>query len=254
MKLKSTMLYISLFASMLFACAENTTIDPEDEIAEIETDPEVEEQVPETDSLKISSIKILALGDSYTIGQSVCQTCRYPEQLKRQLEITFKLADSVKLQVIARTGWTTTNLINAIKTSAPAEDHDLVTLLIGVNNQYQSRAFSIYQAEFPQLVNTAIQKAKGDKSNIIVLSIPDYAYTPFGGGNSNISTEIDAYNAFAEDYCLENNISYANITDITREGLANPALVASDGLHPSELAYSKFVDSILPIAIEKIKN
>jgi len=136
------------------------------------------------------------------------------------LELKLESIDSIKLQVIATTGWTTTNLISAIKTITPPEDHDLVTLLIGVNNQYQGRPFSIYQAEFPQLVNTAIQKAKGDKSNIIVL----------------------------------NGIRYVNITDITREGLTNPELVASDGLHPSELAYSKFVDSLLPIATVKLEN
>ena len=164
----------------------------------------------------------------------------------------FNKNDSFSLNIIARTGWTTTNLINAIKNENLNTDYDLVTLLIGVNNQYQNISFSIYETEFPQLINSAISKAKGDKSNLIVVSIPDYAFTPFGNGNSNISVAIDRYNNFAKNYCTANNISYVYITDITRLGLIYPELVASDGLHPSELAYSRFVERILPIAIEKL--
>jgi lysophospholipase L1-like esterase len=110
----------------------------------------------------------------------------------------------------------------------------------------------VYQQEFPELVAIATQKAQGKKENVIVVSIPDYAYTPFGNGNTTISTQIDMYNAFAQNYCATNNITFVNITDITRMGLAQPNLVASDGLHPSALAYTKFVERILPEAIEKL--
>ena len=126
-------------------------------------------------------------------------------------------------------------------------------MLIGVNNQYQGKPFSLYEQEFPELVNTAISKVGEDSDKLIVISIPDYAFTPFGGGTTSISNEIDAYNNFAENYCIQNNIDYVYITDITREGLANPNLVALDNLHPSELAYSKFVERILPVAIEKLQ-
>src|SRR5690606_6336783 len=132
----------------------------------------------------------------------------------------------------------------------------LVTLLIGVNNQYQNKHFSLYETEFPELVATAITKAKGDKNKVIVVSIPDYAFTPFGQNNgnpTNISQQLDQYNAFAQNFCEQNNITFVNITDITREGLNNPELVASDGLHPSELAYTKFVERILLLAIEKLQ-
>ena len=206
----------------------------------------------EDDNDTETSFKILSLGDSYTIGQSVCETCRFPEQLKAGL-INNLENSSIGLQIIAQTGWTTTNLINAIETEDPSTNFDLVTLLIGVNNQYQGKPFSIYEQEFPELVNTAIEKANGDSANVIVVSIPDYAFTPFGNGNASISQEIDEYNDFAEDYCDLNGISYVYITDITRNGLVNPELVASDNLHPSELAYSKFVERILPYAIEKIQ-
>lgn len=198
--------------------------------------------------------KLLALGDSYTIGQSVCETCRFPEQLKDALIAEFDSNKTFELKIIARTGWTTTNLINAINSENPSSDFDLVTLLIGVNNQFQNKPFSVYESEFPQLINIAIAKAKGDSSNVIVVSIPDYAYTPFGNGNETISNDIDRYNNFAKNYCDSKNIDFIPITDITRMGLDNPDLVASDNLHPSELAYTKFVERLLPYAIQKLKN
>lgn len=202
------------------------------------------------------SYSYLALGDSYTIGQSVCETCRFPEQLKKSLENT-NSSNSYTITLIAQTGWTTTNLLSAIDFQKPPSTFDLVTLLIGVNNQYQNRSFTLYEQEFPELVTKAIAFAKGDKTKVIVISIPDYAFTPFGqqsGNQVRISTEIDNYNAFAKNYCLENNIEFINITDITREGLKSPNLVAQDGLHPSQLAYSRFVERILPkatVAIHK---
>lgn len=196
------------------------------------------------------SYKYLALGDSYTIGESVCESCRFPEQLKTQLQSS--IANSaINLKIIARTGWTTTNLKAAITSENPTSDYDLVTLLIGVNNQYQSKPFSLYEQEFPELATKAIALAKGDKSRVIVVSIPDYAYTRFGQSTpspSAISLQIDHYNLFAKNYCIQNNIEFVDITDITREGLNQPLLVATDGLHPSELAYSRFVERLLPKA------
>ena len=194
------------------------------------------------------NVRYLALGDSYTIGQSVCATCRFPEQLKDSIQKQLNPNDLISVRVIAQTGWTTSNLKSAIATQNPGTNFDLVTLLIGVNNQYQNKPFSLYEQEFPELVTIAIEKAKGNRNNVIVVSIPDYAYTPFGNGNTTISTQIDIYNAFAENYCNENNITFVNITDITRQGLAQPILVANDGLHPSDLAYSRFVERILPKA------
>ena len=198
-------------------------------------------------------LNYLALGDSYTIGQSVCASCRFPEQLKSGLQNAYP-NDTFSLQIIATTGWTTSNLISAINEQKPNSNYDLVTLLIGVNNQYQNQPFSIYEKEFPQLVSKAISLAKGEKSNVIVISIPDYAFTPFGGGSMTITSEIEYYNTFAKNYCMENTIEFVNITDITQQGFENPNLVASDGLHPSELAYAKFVERILPKAIPILVN
>ncbi|WP_264552649.1 SGNH/GDSL hydrolase family protein [Flavobacterium sp. N2038] len=206
----------------------------------------------ETPTIPIAkSINYLALGDSYTIGQSVCETCRFPEQLKTKLKGFYPETD-FSLKIIATTGWTTSDLISAINTQNPESNYDLVTLLIGVNNQYQHLDFSVYKKEFPQLLNKAIALAKGESKNVIVLSIPDYTYTPFASNYSDanrmkISNEINNYNSFAESYCSSKNVTFISITDITRQGLNNSSLVASDGLHPSETAYRMFVERMLPI-------
>tara|TARA_R110000851_G_scaffold61343_4_gene141210 strand:+ start:320370 stop:321011 length:642 start_codon:yes stop_codon:yes gene_type:complete len=199
-----------------------------------------------------SDYRYLALGDSYTIGESVCDTCRFPEQLKKELDERLKKQGDIK--IIAKTGWTTTDLLNAIAQQKPSNDYDLVTLLIGVNNQYQGQPFSTYEKEFPELLNKAIQFAGGNKDNVIVVSIPDYAFTPFGqtkSDPSNISEELDRYNAFAKKIADERGVSFENITPITRNGLKNKSLVASDGLHPSKGAYNQFVE-LLSTKVEKI--
>ena len=196
--------------------------------------------------------KYLALGDSYTYGQSVCEACRFPEQLKDSLGQYLTTADNFEIKLIAQTGWTTNNLKTAIAAQNLSNDYNLVTLLIGVNNQYQGKPFSLYEQEFPELVDIAIAKAGGNKNRVIVVSIPDYAYTPFGQGAATITNGINQYNNFAQAYCESNGISYVYITDITRLGLLQPELVATDGLHPSTLAYAQFTERILPLAKEKL--
>jgi acyl-CoA thioesterase I len=245
---QNTMSFKQLFGLLLgliliLNCTNNseTTINPVQE--------EVEEEV------ESNNFKLLSLGDSYTIGASVCETCRFPEQLKDSLKNRFDESNNFSLQIVATTGWTTTNLISALNSNTPMNDHDLVTLLIGVNNQFQGKPFELYESEFVILVNKAITYAKGDKSRVIVVSIPDYGFTPFGQNNqTTITAELDNYNAYAQNYCEANNISYVYITDITQQGLENPNLVASDGLHPSELAYSKFVERILPVANNALQD
>jgi len=240
MRLKLVVLTLTVGVAF-FGCNSSTATPAPAEI----TDPET--QTP-ADS---ENFKLIALGDSYTIGQSVCESCRFPEQLKDSLQLRYTALDTFNLEIIAQTGWTTTNLKNAISTAEPPTDFDLVTLLIGVNNQYQNKPFELYETEFVELVTTAISLVGGDASKLIVVSIPDYAYTPFGQDSNalNISTQLELYNTFAQTYCAENNLEYVYITDITQEGLNNPALVASDNLHPSALAYTKFVERILPLAL-----
>ena len=253
---KSILFTFIYFGLLIYSCSSQDMVQAEELEVITNNDPEDNSDTtsPIT-TLPDKDFKILALGDSYTIGESVCDTCRFPVQLKDSLALKID-GSTFNLDIIARTGWTTTNLINAINNENPANDYDLVTLLIGVNNQYQKKPFSLYTSEFPLLLNTAIALAKGDKTNVIVISIPDYAYTPFGQSSSDpakISEELNTYNDFAKSYSNQNEVSFIYITDITRQGLNNPELVASDGLHPSKLAYSKFVELLRPVAMEKLE-
>ena len=184
--------------------------------------------------------KYLALGDSYTIGQSIAVADRYPIQLKTQL-----INDSINLDttiIIAKTGWTTANLKNAIIAADLTDTFDLVSLLIGVNNQYQGKPIEEYEIEFAELLQTAINFAGGQKENVFVVSIPDYAFTPFGNGNTTISQEIDDFNLVNKTITDSVGISYFDITPISREGLDKPELVASDNLHPSGEQYTRWVE------------
>ncbi|MEM0517990.1 SGNH/GDSL hydrolase family protein [Aequorivita flava] len=208
----------------------------------------------ETLSSEETTHTYLALGDSYTIGESVCDSCNYPKQLTASLNAVLKKKTTVK--IIAKTGWTTTNLLTAIVNENPPKNYDLVTLLIGVNNQYQGKPFSVYEEEFSELLEKAIEFAKGKTENVIVLSIPDYAFTPFGQKSEKaekISKELEKYNAYAERKAKEKSVLFTNITPITQQGLENPALIASDGLHPSEVAYKKFVDKLFQVAKNILK-
>lgn len=244
-----------LYFSLIMSCNSSEEKFQFNDSLIITNDPEIIDDQTTTPVTPNGNYKIIALGDSYTIGESVCDKCRFPEQLKDSLAIKIE-GKTFSLDIIARTGWTTTNLINAINNENPDNDYDLATLLIGVNNQYQQKSFSIYTSEFPALMDKAIALAKGDKSKVIVISIPDYAFTPYGQSTSNpekISEELNTYNAFAENYSKLKEVSFVYITDITRQGLINPNLVASDGLHPSELAYAKFVELICPIAMKKLE-
>ncbi|RED44740.1 SGNH/GDSL hydrolase family protein [Seonamhaeicola aphaedonensis] len=204
-----------------------------------------------------TNFKLLALGDSYTIGEGVCDTCSFPEQLKDKLKSEMGADKTFDLKIIAQTGWTTSRLINAINDENLSKDYDLVTLLIGVNNQFQGLSFSIFEREFNQLIDKSIVIAKGDKSNIIVISIPDYSFTPYGANFAstvNVSAQIDNYNAFIQSFCDSNNLDFVNITDLSRTGLTNTSLVADDGLHLSTLAYNRVVNLMLPLVLKKLNN
>jgi lysophospholipase L1-like esterase len=192
-------------------------------------------------------VRFLALGDSYTIGESVPPAERWPVQLADSLS---KRGFSVEVtDIIATTGWTTTNLLNAIDAQDPAaNNYNLVSLLIGVNNQYQGIDFNTYEPQFRQLLDSAIVYAGGDTSGVFVVSIPDYAYTPFGQNSGNadqISAELDTYNAMNKSIAEEYGITYFNITPISREGLDDPELVANDNLHPSGKQYTRWVELML---------
>ncbi len=200
------------------------------------------------------NIKFLALGDSYTIGESVTTNERWPVQLMDSLSA--RGLDYVDSKILATTGWRTDNLAEAIRHAKIKTEYTLVSLLIGVNNLYQGKSVESYKPEFQALLETAIKIAGGKKSRVFVLSIPDYGYTPFGKKDQPaISKGIDEYNAVNESIAREMNVKYYNITDISRRGLAEPDLVAFDGLHPSGKMYSEWIKRILTnVKIEHSKE
>ena len=189
-------------------------------------------------------IKYLALGDSYTIGESVGESERWPVQLAKALNNKGIKVDPPV--IIATTGWRTDNLKNAINIAALKETYGLVSLLIGVNNQYQGKPVDQYKVEYEDLLKTAIQLAGGKKENVFVVSIPDYGYTPFGKSKQGqITKALDEFNAVNKRITESYGIDYFDITTISRRGLADPELVASDGLHPSGKQYTLWVEKIM---------
>jgi lysophospholipase L1-like esterase len=187
------------------------------------------------------SVNLLALGDSYTIGQSVAEAERWPNQLADSLKKAGLVMKSVK--IIAKTGWTTANLDVGINATAGMDTarFNLVGLLIGVNNQYQHKPLAAYRTEFAAMLERAIVFAGGRTERVFVVSIPDYAFTPFGNGSTTISSEIDQFNAANRDLTELRGVRYFDITPISRLGLADPSLVAVDGLHPSGGQYARWV-------------
>lgn len=182
------------------------------------------------------------MGDSYTIGESVSESSRWPVQLADSLNIK---GIYIKNPVImARTGWRTDELKQAIEDKKPEKNYDLVGLLIGVNNQYQGKSPESYRPEFEELLDIAIAHADGNKSRVFVVSIPDYGYTPFGKkSQEKISNELDAYNNINKAITEGRGVKYFYITDISRK--YDDALVAEDGLHPSGKQYALWVQEIL---------
>jgi lysophospholipase L1-like esterase len=192
----------------------------------------------------------LALGDSYTIGEQVEARENFPNQLRALLEekgIAFNPP-----QIIAQTGWTTDELQSAVNTARYAPTYELVTLLIGVNNQYRGRNAKDYAPEFEQLLTKAIGFAGNQPDHVIVLSIPDWGATPFAEGRDRkkIAEEIDAYNSINEEIAKKYWVHYINITESTREAAGDSSLLAADGLHPSGKEYAKWAR----LAYERMKT
>lgn len=188
----------------------------------------------------------LALGDSYTIGESVIDSLRWPNQLVAALKQNGKQFDPAN--IIARTGWTTDELSTAMDTVALAPSYDYVSLLIGVNNQYRGRSIENFETEFIQLLDHSVTLGNQKGANVFVLSIPDWGVMPFAEGRNRkqIALEIDQFNAVIQTACRDRNIAFFDITPISREAETNPILVANDGLHPSGEMYARWVDTLLP--------
>jgi len=196
--------------------------------------------------------RYLALGDSYTIGESVEEAERFPNQLAALLANEGR---NVEVTIIARTGWTTDELWRGIQAQTVTPPYDLVSLLIGVNNQYRNRAIEEYRTDFVFLLNKAIEYAGGDVNHVIVFSIPDWGVTPFAEGRDakKIAAEIDAFNQVNLEETEKAGAHYVDVTPVSRQAADDPSLIAGDGLHPSGAMYAEWAKSALPIALKILK-
>lgn len=192
----------------------------------------------------------LALGDSYTIGEGVAEDGRWPVQLARALrDEGIELADP---RIIATTCWTTDELAAAIDAAGPLGTYDLVSLLIGVNNQYRERGVEEYRGQFEALLRRAIGLAGGRADRVLVLSIPDWGVTPFAAASGRdrgvIAAELDAFNAAARVACRAAGVAFVDITPVSRARGHEPEMLAADGLHPSAAMYALWAQLALPVA------
>ncbi|NNJ55018.1 MAG: SGNH/GDSL hydrolase family protein [Bacteroidia bacterium] len=194
----------------------------------------------------------LALGDSYTIGTAIKSQDAFPYQLKDSL---LKQNYDVEVKIVAQNGWRTDDLQRGIKRTTLDEKYDLISLLIGVNNQYQQLPIEDYTKDFNNLLDSAIQYAGGKKANVFVVSIPNYGVTPFGAEKKEQTTEqLKVFNQIAEAICNERNISYFNVTPISLEAEHREDYRAKDNLHPSAIQYAAWVSSFLDEVLKKLNS
>jgi lysophospholipase L1-like esterase len=200
---------------------------------------------------KPMNIRYLALGDSYTIGESVDEAERWSNQLADFLKAG---GMPTEVTIIARTGWTTSELWDGIQAQQIDPPYDLVSLLIGVNNQYRGYAIDEYREQFAFLLNKSIEYAGGDPQRVIVLSIPDWGVTPFahGQGGERIARDIDAFNAVNREESEKAGVQYVNITPVSREAEHDITLIAPDGLHPSGKMYLEWAKLAYPAALKAL--
>jgi lysophospholipase L1-like esterase len=199
-----------------------------------------------------NALHYLALGDSYTIGEAVPADQSYPNLLTSELSAQKHPVSSPT--IIAVTGWTTDDLINAISQAGlTGKKYDIVTLLVGVNDQYQQLSQDNYKIKFTQVLNTAISFAGGNKTHVFVLSIPDWGVTPFAAGQGSvISPQIDQFNTINKQISTAAGVNYLDITPISRKAANDPGLVAGDGLHPSAKMYRDWVKLLEPLVVAKL--
>ena len=211
-------------------------------------------QAQVADSTSTSSLRFLALGDSYTIGESVSPSDRWPVQLAdtlRSLGI-----DIANPTILATTGWTTLDLMDALFRADLNPPYDMVSLLIGVNDQYQGKDIADYPSNFRYLLESAVRLAGQKPGRVVVLSIPDYGVTSFGQQKNpeKIARELDRYNAINRSIADSMDVHYVDITPGSRKALTDTTLIADDRLHPSARMYRQWVEKVVPVILPELKQ
>jgi lysophospholipase L1-like esterase len=207
----------------------------------------------QTNTENQKTLRYLALGDSYTIGESVAESERWPVYLAARLASEGYSIETPK--IIAKTGWRTDQLQEAIEADGARGEWDLVSLLIGVNNQYQGKTVESYKIEFNRLVQMALKLAGGNAEKVFIVSIPDYGKTPFGAAKEfQIAKELKAYNKVNKAIAKEYDIQYFNITPISEKAKNDLELVADDTLHPSGKMYKAWVDMMFNKVLKMVKD
>lgn len=205
----------------------------------------------------------LALGDSYTIGEQIPLHDSFPYQAVAMLrKADLKRDDNsgghahvfAAPEIIAKTGWTTDELLAAIGQTVFLPRYDIISLLIGVNNQYRGKPVEEFKKEFEILLQMAIQFAGGISSNVYVISIPDWGITPFAKERDaiKIATEIDGFNAVCKEISGNFKTSFIGITDDQRKDNHDPAYLATDGLHPSGMEYKKWATKLSKMVLDNL--
>lgn len=236
-------IFIIISTALLLACSIN-----EEPITEYKM-----ENAGIVDSTK-KEYSYLALGDSYTIGESVAENERFPVQLSARIETSgIPIKPAI---IVAQTGWTTNELSAAIKQQKITGTFDIISLLIGVNNQYRGRDTDEYRLQLQDLLKTSIRYAGGNPKNLIVISIPDYGVTPFAKNRNpeKIAQEIDKFNKIKKEETQKVGANFIDITGISRRAKNQNNLLANDGLHPSGEMYRLWVKKIFPTVEQILKN
>ena len=196
-------------------------------------------------------INLLALGDSYTVGEQVGKLESWPVQLVRSMRVAGRAVSEPT--IVAVSGWATSDLIQALQLTDLESPFDVVTLQIGVNNQFRQGTVVDFEADLAELTKTSIDLVGGDASRVILLSIPDWSVTPFAEGSpkDQIAGEIDEFNAVVRAQAETSGTHFIDITPISRRAENELELVASDGLHPSAKMYAEWVE-LIQVVVEEI--
>ena len=240
---------IFFLLTVMIGCTSNTNYNDED--LNIDRDDFSDTLIVEDNlnSPSESPYSFIALGDSYTIGEGVNEDERWPNQF---VDVAYENGvDFDQPMIIAETGWKTYDLLNAINQTNFTKKYDYISLLIGVNNQFNSRPIDEFEEDLNKLMDE-MKRIKKNDGSIIIISIPDWGYSPFGESSdmSDISEQINLFNSSLRKFATTNGLKYVDVTEISRRGINEPDLITNDNLHPSGIMYLEWAKKIYNIWID----